>query len=168
MRGGVVKRRFDDAWLGAGEQCDGGMDREGAGIVVGMTAFVRVGEDCFGFQKIDDTGDSPGDRRQFKGGLLVGDLGAILRPQRACAGWLAASQPQSSVQFVAAGLAVGVQRVIAMGSGIGPVLRGAVGDGQKLDIGEVVENAAEGQHLVVGVGEDDEQARGEECARLLD
>ena len=142
------------------EQTHGGVDSEGAAVVVWVAAFIGMGEDSFRPESLDLLGDLPGKRRQVEDTGLVGEgvIGCECRlrlRQVKLAGGAGRQrrEAEGGMELVAPGISIGLKALKAMSVGVETVGRSAVCGAKQTAGRHLIKPAPEREDLVVRMGQ---------------
>ena len=154
---GAVEGHLDDRDLAAlaPQQLDRGMDGEGGGVVVGMTALVGMGQHDLG----RPLQEQPARARATRGRWSAASWSATPRQNRSATGMPASIMTRSSSRAPRESVLGGGRKAVPLG--IARVARRAVGDVDHGDAVEPRQLRAGADRLVVRMGDD----HGDGCGR---
>jgi hypothetical protein len=163
VEGGLEDRRR----VKAAKETHCGVNGEGAAIVVGMAAFIGVGQDRLGLKGIDLASDTAGESDEMEDACLVRD--GVAGRSRCFVGrrWEddltgglrgKPCEAERLRQLLSPSFGVGLEREETMCAGICTVFGSAIGDAKEAGVAEPIESPTESQNFVVRVGQDDQEA----------
>lgn len=155
----MVKGRFQqdrpvDVFHSTGQQLQGSMGGEGAGIVIGVTSFVWVRQHRFRCKGPDLGGDRPGQLHQVKARALIRHA---LR-ERGSHARRKTSVRQRRQQLLPPRLAVRSHRDETMVPGIDAIARRAVRNRKQAGNPQTLEPGPERDYLIIRVGQNNQQS----------